>query len=995
MGSPLPLTKSEPLPKVESIREMAGRRVARYVAVCTALAAVYIAAGKLGLGVALVHASVTAVWPPTGIALAALLLFGTRVWPGIFVAAFLVNATTAGNLATSMALGVGNTLEAIVGGALVHRFAHGRAAFERADDVVKFAAFAAAAATVSATIGTTSLAWGGVAPWTAYEAMWRTWWLGDTVGALLITPLLVIWTVQPQPAWKRAQSLEAVCALLALLAIALWLFSGWFPVNSPDLQLTFLCGPLLIWVAFRLSPREVATANVVLSGWVLWGTLRGLGPFVRPSPQQSLLLQQTFLGVLSLMALVAAAAVAERKRAESAVLQANEALEDRVAERTATLQQTNNMLSDRIRKHQTTEEALRRSDERYRQLFESANDVIYTTDLQGFFTSMNRAGERISGYSRDEAPSTHIDHIVAPEYLTLARQMFARKLHGEVTPAFEIEIVTKQGRRVALEIRSQLLSRNGVPTGMLGIARDISERKHAQLAQRLSDARLAGILEIAEDGIVSVDETHRISVFNQGAERIFGYAAAEILGQPLARLLPAHLAEQHEAHVRTFAGSGETARRMGERREIFGRRKDGTVFPAEASISKLILHGETTFTAIVRDVTASRALEEQLRQAQKLEAVGRLAGGIAHDFNNLLTIVIGMSDLLRAEFSDGDPRRQDIEEIRKAADSGAVLTRQLLAFGRKQTLRPQLLSLSATLAGMQTMLPRLIGEHIKLALVSEPHLGLIRADPTQIEQIVLNLAANARDAMANGGTLVLETSNVTLDDKEATPKLMNVTPGPYVQLAISDNGTGMDAETQARIFEPFFTTKARGQGTGLGLASVYGIVKQSGGYVWVDSELQRGTTFKILLPRIEGVADVPAATSSRLEPSDGSDTVLLAEDNASVRDVACRALKLRGYQVLEATTGDDALALASQHAGRIDLLVTDVVMPGMGGRELATRLVARNPRIAVLFMSGYAENQIMHHDLVDLGTAFLDKPFTPAQLVAKVDEVLRGRATSH
>lgn len=989
MESPLPLTKSEPAQKIESIREV-GRRGARYVAMCTALALVYIAAGKLGLGFALVHPSVTAVWPPTGIALAAFLLFGTRVWPGILVAAFLVNATTAGNLATSMALGVGNTFEGIVGAALIHRFAHGRAAFERADDVFKFAAFAAAAATVSATIGTTSLAWGGAAPWAAYQAIWRTWWLGDTVGSLLVTPLLVLWAVHPHLTWNRAQWLEAVCTLLALLAIALWLFSGWFSVSSSGWHLTFLCGPLLIWVAFRMSPREVATSNVVLAGWALWGTLRGLGPF-----QESLLLLQTFLGVLSLMALVVAVAVAERKRAEGAVLLANEALEHRVAERSATVQQTNDALIDRIRKHQTTEDALRRGDERYRQLFESANDAIYTTDLQGFFTSINRAGERISGYSRDEAPTTHIDDIVAPEYLTLARQMFARKLHGEVTPAFEIEIVTKQGRRVALEIRSQLLSRNGVPTGMLGIARDISERRQAQQAQRLADARLAGILEIAEDAIVSVDETHRISVFNQGAERIFGYAAAEILGQPLARLLPAHLAERHEAHVRTFADAGETARRMGDRREIFGRRKDGTEFPAEASISKLVLHGETTFTAIVRDVTASRALEEQLRQAQRLEAVGRLASGIAHDFNNLLTVVIGLSDLLRAEFSDGDPRRQDIEEIRKAADSGAVLTHQLLAFGRKQTLRPQLLSLSATLAGMQTMLPRLIGEHIELVLVSAPNLGLIRADRTQIEQIVLNLAANARDAMPNGGTLVLETSNVTMDGTQATPKPIQMAPGPYVRLAISDTGTGMDAETQARIFEPFFTTKAHGQGTGLGLASVYGIVKQSGGYIWVDSKLQQGTTFEILLPRVEGVADVPAATSQTLEPSDGSGTVLLAEDNPGVRDLACRALKRRGYRVLQATTGDGALVLASEHAGSIDLLVTDVVMPGMGGRELATRLTARNPRIAVLFMSGYAETQIMHRDLVDAGTAFLDKPFTPAQLVAKVDEVLRGRPTSH
>lgn len=414
----------------------------------------------------------------------------------------------------------------------------------------------------------------------------------------------------------------------------------------------------------------------------------------------------------------------------------------------------------------------------------------------------------------------------------------------------------------------------------------------------------------------------------------------------------------------------------------------GTRFDSLGSARVVVAHED--ITELKRTEEALRQSEEQLRQSQKMEAIGKLAGGVAHDFNNLLMPIMGYSDLLLSHLVPGHALRRYAEQIKKVAKRAASLTHQLLAFSRKQVLQLEVLDLNAVVADMNKMLRRLIGEDIDLITIPDPGLGRIKADPGQIEQVIMNLAVNARDAMPRGGQLTIETANVELDEIYAQ-RHVGVQPGPYVMLAMSDTGCGMDEETRSRVFEPFFTTKAEGQGTGLGLSTVYGIVRQSGGHIWVYSEPGRGATFKIYLPRIEEAVESskPSAAKPRLLPQ-GSETVLVVEDEQDVRALICETLENDGYRILEACDGDEALLVSGQHPGPLHLMVTDVVMPGMSGRTLADCLIALRPGMKVLYMSGYTDNAIVRHG-VKPGMVFLQKPFTADVLLRKVREILDAR----
>ncbi|TLY34911.1 MAG: response regulator [Nitrospirae bacterium] len=509
---------------------------------------------------------------------------------------------------------------------------------------------------------------------------------------------------------------------------------------------------------------------------------------------------------------------------------------------------------------------------------------------------------------------------------------------------------------------------------------------------------LSTLLKSIGDAVIATDELGRVTFLNPLAQALTGWTQGEAMGKALNEVFDAidkTTRRPLENPVTRILREGPI--QVGTHSLL--RVRDGTERAVEHSGAP-ILNNEGEIVGIVmifRDITeriraaeALRQTEEQLRQSQKIEAIGQLAGGVAHDFNNLLTVIKGYSELLLGSRELADSQRKNAEEIKSAADKAAQLTYQLLAFSRKQVLQPRVLDLNVVVTNLESMMRRLIGEDIEIVFVPCPTLGRAKADQGQIEQILINLAVNARDAMPKGGRLTIETANVDLD-QAYTQQRMEVLPGRYVMVAVTDNGCGMDTKTQDHIFEPFFTTKEFGRGTGLGLSTVYGIVKQSGGYIWVYSEPGRGSTFKIYLPRIEGEGDA-AQPETRIAASyDGTETILLVEDEEVVRNFIRQALRRKGYVVLEARHSREAFLICGQHENRIQLMITDVVMPGMSGRELAERLVSSHPTMKILYISGYTDDAVIRHGIISNEVAFLQKPFTPDNLARKVREVLDGR----
>jgi len=497
---------------------------------------------------------------------------------------------------------------------------------------------------------------------------------------------------------------------------------------------------------------------------------------------------------------------------------------------------------------------------------------------------------------------------------------------------------------------------------------------------------LPALLDSAAQAILSVDRSGRIVLANARTEEMFGYSRPELIGEPIESLLPESSREAHVKH-RTDYIAKPRVRPMGIGLDLAGRKKDGTEFPVEVSLSFLETDEGPFGIAFVTDITPRKRLEEQLVHSQKMEAVGRLAGGVAHDFNNLLTIISGYERMLLDRLPAASPLRDYAEEVLKAADRAAALTNQLLVFSRRQVMQPRVVEANALVQSDETMLRRLIGEEIDLVLNLAPEVGNIKVDPGQLSQVVFNLAINARDAMPGGGRLTIETAPAHLDEEYAKTHL-GVEPGDYVMIAVSDNGTGMDAETRSHIFEPFFTTKEQGKGTGLGLATVYGIVKQSGGDIWVYSEPGKGTTFKVYFPRIRDRAAEAARPLAAARAHRGHETILVVEDEAGVRELVAEMLRQYGYNVLKAASPLEALELSKQHDGPIQMLLTDVVMPQMSGRQLAGQLLPQRPEMRALYLSGYTENTVVRQGVLEPGVEFLAKPFSQDALAGKIREIL-------
>ena len=539
-------------------------------------------------------------------------------------------------------------------------------------------------------------------------------------------------------------------------------------------------------------------------------------------------------------------------------------------------------------------------------------------------------------------------------------------------------------------LKTNLVRLPSAVRGALAFAQSETDKQAAEAALRTSESRFRALVEQSFDAVALFAADGTILYGSPATTRLLGYDLAEFVGHNAFEFI--HPDDQQGVVVRLTEALAQPRARVGVAARV--RHKNGQWRFLEGVLTNLL--DDPSVGAIVnnyRDVTERRSLEEQVILAQKMEAIGRLAGGVAHDFNNILTAIGGYTDLLLADLPANDHRRHDVEEIYQAAQRAAGLTQQLLAFSRRQVMQPKVVDLNALVADIEKMLRRLIGEDILFATVLHPRVGNVRADPGKLEQVIVNLAVNARDAMPDGGRLTIETRNVELDASYVAEHPA-VAPGPYVLLAVSDTGVGMDEETKARIFEPFFTTKVRGKGTGLGLATVYGIVNQTGGHIWPYSEPGCGTTMRVYLPRVDVPADpIERPEESAPETLRGGETILLVEDEEPVRAVTRQLLERNGYTVFEAPDGPGALALVGGENGGVpfNLLLTDVIMPGMSGRELADRLQARRPDLVVLFMSGYTDDAVVRHGMLEPGLAYLEKPFRPLALLKKVRDVLNGR----
>ena len=805
---------------------------------------IYFLAGKFGLSLAFLNSSASPVWPPTGIALAAALLFGYRIWPAILAGAFMVNLTNNGSVPASLMIALGNCGETLIAAWFANRLAGGIKAFDSVAGIARFALAATVGPAFSASIGVSALVWAGLASRGEIPAVWLTWWSGDFISACMLAPFLILvgrdilkLTPEFDLRVKRESVLEGLALGAAVFIVGQLVFGGFMPNPLLNLPTPYLLLPLLIWACLRFGRKTTMACVIVMAGESIYGTLHGYGAFAVQDRNLSLLLLQAFLVTISFTSLVLGAVIASRRQARR---------------------------------------DLEISENRFRQLAENIREVFYVFD---------------------------------PRTKTIAY----------LSPAFE---------------------------------------------------------------------------------NLWGAPRRKLYSQPATFLVTVHpedLAQVKEALVRRAHGE-ET------RDEYRIVRPDGSIrwisdhaFPVRDDQGTL-----RSITGLALDITASRASEEKLRgaeerirQSQKVEAVGRLAGSVAHDFNNLLTAINGYGEVLLSRLEPGDKNRVYVEEIRKAGDRAALVTQQLLAFSRKQTVAPAILDLNNVVTDLQMLLVRLLGENVHFKAELGKGLARIKADAGQIAQVVMNLVLNSRDAMPTGGKLRISTFNAELTGKE-TDFYLKPQPGSYVGLVIRDSGIGMAPDVKAHLFEPFYTTKEKAQGTGLGLSTVFGCMQQNRGAIRIVSEPDKGTAFFIYFRKDEEdwTQSLRAAETAQSEAETDrkgrSETILVVEDEENVRKLVKHVLSAQGYTVLEASGAREAMYMHENHPGPIHLLLTDIVLSGKSGREIAKEFLELRPGIRVVYMSGYTDDTEFRKELEKSNAQFLGKPFTPTRLLQKVRDAFLG-----
>ena len=910
-----------------------------YLLKVSGLAIAYWATSKIGLHYTATGPTVSAVWLPAGVALAGLLLFGLRAWPGVMLGAYLVSYQASPIIFIGGMFG--KTLGAWLSARLLQRLVGFDNQIDRLRNVLSFLLLGVSVSSVlTAATSVSTMCLSGRFSWQDFAVNWGRWGIGDGLGILIGTPLLLILFTENFRTWTARQIMEMAGWLLGLLTVT-WLIFGQVDGARYLQENPYFIFPLVLLCVLRLGQVGGVAATFMITAIAVAETSQRHGPFSqRDNYLDDLQSLQIFIGSLSAMPLLFGAAISERRQSE---------------------------------------QALRKSEAELRALFAAMKDIIATLDAQGRYLKIAPTDPTNFYKPPEDVVGKTVHEIFPPE----KAQYFLNKIQRALSTKQVVEL--EYSLPIGLEAKWF--------TGTISPLTDTSVMLvvHDQTEQRKALEKVgfqASLLDVVEKAVIATDLQGNVIYWNHFAEKLYGWSAAAAMNRNIAELIPAVGAGELDGDMLVRCQNGGSWSG-----EDLWQAQGGQKIPVWVTAAP-IQNTSGELTGIVTtssNLTERKKLEEQLRQSQKMEAIGKLAGGIAHDFNNLLTAINGYSQLLINQLGETDPRRHRATEIKRAGERAAALTQQLLAFSRKQILQPKVIDFNRVIAETAQLLKPMIGENIQLVTTLDAGEGKVKVDQGQILQVVLNLAVNARDAMPNGGTLVIATATVELS-AGAARAFQLPQAGRYVELTVSDDGCGMKDETQSQIFEPFFTTKAQGKGTGLGLSSVYGIVNQSGGSVQVASQVGRGTVFTIHFPHSDEPITALIADEITAAPHASAQTILLVEDEELVRQMAHSILTDSGYCVLVAEDGLGALQLLRQHSGKVELLLTDVVMPHLSGYELAKQAAALQPEMKILYMSGYTDSLINHSSVmletVPFDATFMQKPFTLEALLNKVRETL-------
>ncbi|MBI3451223.1 MAG: MASE1 domain-containing protein [Acidobacteria bacterium] len=949
---------------------MAPRALARTLLLPALVAGAYYVAARFSLLLSLEGTLASPVWPPSGIALAMIALFGLRAAPGIFAGAFLANALpiiAAGRMGTpaiALAAGgvaAGNTLEAVAGGILLARWLPDWRKLDRIGSVLSFFAVAPLACLIAAAIGPLVHYVAGIIPRELLGTASLTWWLGDTVGMLVVTPFVLAWWSARGQTWSRLRVAEGTALVVLAVAVSRFALDAPNELTPAGPALEFLVIPFMVWAAIRFGILGAASVVAAIAGLAVLETARGQGLFAVDGLNASLLGLQAYLAFVTLTLLLIAALSAERERehrdrAARSRQQAALSRLGRFALSGASLDQLEHLADSIVAEEARAGDPAGRSAETH--FVEAIDDVV-------------QAARR-----RKEAEE-------ALRHKTDLLQVLASSISSFVE------------KRRWLDAASCLVSGAQELTASVCGFWGVVEESHLHILAH-KDASSEVAFDTRVD-LASLPEATGESIGGGSGllillSRVIQGGEVVVCNEPIPGRIPDGLP----------FGQGPIARFLGapirQGGDVVGMiaviNRAGDYRPADRTTIESLAKAAAMLYDSYRRASRESSLEAALSQSQKMDAVGRLAGGVAHDFNNLLTVIIGHAEHLMEESREDPAASRSLRQITLAAERSAGLTRQLLAFSRKQILQPKALRLNDVVSGILEMLRRVIGEDVHCVTRLDPSLRWVKADPGQLEQVIMNLAVNSRDAMPEGGEIFIRTANVRVDER-APEASQGLPPGEYVKLTFSDTGCGMDAETRAHIFEPFFTTKGPGRGTGLGLSTVYGVVKQSGGYIYAESAVSKGATFSIFLPPVAPPPlEIGAAEPAVEIRGAGDETVLLVEDEELVRSLLKTTLERQQYRILEAGSAEEALAICRRESGPIDLVITDIVMPGMSGWQLVEKLLEVRPGANVLYMSGYTEHSLLGDGRTPAGAHFIHKPFAPDSLCRVVRKILDGETAA-